>query len=202
MLANEALKDEEREFGLTEVVAKAIQLPIDDFVTNYSKFSSAIQNARNIRMSIPRRFAKMLVDLASRDIDKVLFARVCEVFYKCLDHTQRNSGRLFAYVLKQLKEIRQPEYLELVCKTALAPLLVDLRSELTKEIPDANKQTVGAIVKKCSLLRRVLYTLNKHKEASRWLTEKHGSVQDLMVPAGDLLLKLQIKEKLALKMLS
>ena len=69
MLANDGLKAEEKEFGITEVVVKAIQLPVNDFVTDYVKFKSAVQNARNIRLTIPRRFARMLIDLAARNID-------------------------------------------------------------------------------------------------------------------------------------
>ena len=98
-----------------------------------------MQNARNIRVTIPKRFAKMLIDLAARNIDHSVFTRVCETFMACLDHTARNSGRMFAYVLKQLKEITSPEYRAIVCKTALAPLITAIGTELTKEIPDANK---------------------------------------------------------------
>ena len=105
MLANDGLKAEEKEFGVTEVVVKAIQLPVNDFVTDYVKFKSAVQNARNIRLTIPRRFARMLIDLAARNIDQTLFTRVCEIFMECLTHTERNSGRLFAYVLKNLMQI-------------------------------------------------------------------------------------------------
>ena len=83
MLANTALKEEEKEFGLKEI-AKAIQLPLTDFVTQYTKFRSAVQNARNIRKTVPKRFASMLVDLAARDLDKVLYGRVCETFQNCL----------------------------------------------------------------------------------------------------------------------
>ena len=109
---------------------------------------------------------------------------------------------MFAHLLKGLMQITSAEYRAIVCKSALAPLITDLVSELTKEIPDANKQTVETIVKKCTLLRRLLYTLNKHKDESKELTQTHGSVQELTIPGGDLLLKLQIKEKLAIKMLS
>jgi len=37
-----------------------------------------------------------------------------------------------------------------------------LKTELSAEIPDANKQTVEAIVNKSGLYRRLVYTLNKH----------------------------------------
>lgn len=39
-------------------------------------------------------------------------------------------------------------------------------------------------MKKCSLLRRLLYTLNKNKESSSELTKNHGTIQELTMPAG------------------
>ena len=81
----------------------------------------------------------MLINLAQRSVDQTLFTRVCENFMSCLDHTERNSGRLFAYVIKNLKDTAPAEYRAIVCKVALAPLITDLGTELTKEIPDANK---------------------------------------------------------------
>lgn len=105
----------------------------------------------------------MLSNLAARALDKTLYARVCETFLECLEHTERNSGRMFAYVLSNLKDIESPEYKEIVCKTILAPLIVSIGKELTTEIPEASKSTVETIVKKCTLLRRLLYTMNKNK---------------------------------------
>lgn len=131
----------------------------------------------------------MLFDLASRNLDKTLFSRLCEIFLGCLDHAARNSGRIFSYVLKHLKNFK-PEYMSIVVQSGLAPLIASMGQELTKEIPDANKQTVEAIVKKCTLLRRLLYTLNKNVAASQLLTENAGPVKLMSITSGELLLKL------------
>jgi len=90
-------------------------------------------------VTIPKRIAKMLVDLAARDIDKDLFAKVCDSIYKCLDHTERNTGRIYAYILKQLKEVTNTEYKTCVIESLLGALPSSMVTELTKEIPDANK---------------------------------------------------------------
>ena len=174
MLANPALKEEEKEFGLKEI-AKAIQLPLNDFVTDYTKFRSAVQNARNPRKTIPKRFASMLVDLAKRDLDKVLFARVCETFKACLVNTERTSARLYAKALKGLLKITNQDYRAIVCTKTLAPVLVQIGAELQEEIPNANKQTVEMIVKKCAFARRLLYTLNKNKAEANDLVNNYGS---------------------------
>ena len=103
----------------------------------------------------------MLIDLAQRNLDLNLYKRVCESVYDCLNRSERNSARIFAYILKQLKDVTNMEYKTIVVKSILAPLLSNTQSEHCKEIPDANKQTVEGIVKKCMLLRRLLYTLKK-----------------------------------------
>jgi len=53
MMADDSLKEEEKEFALAEI-ARVIQLPVDDFVGHYAKFKSRVQNARNIRMTVPK----------------------------------------------------------------------------------------------------------------------------------------------------
>lgn len=68
-------------------------------------------------------------------------------------------------------------------------MVANLSQELTKEIPDANKQTVEGVVKKCALLRRILYTLNKNYSDSRDLVTDFGLTKDLTLPSGELLLK-------------
>mmetsp|Transcript_117 Transcript_117/g.172 ORF Transcript_117/g.172 Transcript_117/m.172 type:complete len:174 (+) Transcript_117:1417-1938(+) len=102
MLANEALKPEEKEHALAEV-AKVVQIPLSDFLAQYAKFKSRVQNARNIRLTIPKYMTKMLVDLSARSIDETLFGRVCDAIFAVLDRTERNSGRIFSSVLKNLE---------------------------------------------------------------------------------------------------
>ena len=75
------------------------------------------------------RFAKMLVDLAARDIDQELYKKVCEAFAACLLHTERNSARLFSYVVKSLDKLPSA-YQSIVSKTALASLIQSLGEEL------------------------------------------------------------------------
>lgn len=125
-----------------------------------------------------------------------MFALVCQQFYDCLDHTERNSGRLFSCLLKASNQIASP-YRSIVNRIALGTMIVNLCQELTKEIPDANKQTVEGVVKKCALLRRLLYTLNKNPSNSRALVADYGFTKNLTLPSGELLLKVQITEKMA-----
>ena len=40
---------------------------------------SKVQNERNIRVSIPSKIAKFLVDLAEREFNTELFAKICVV---------------------------------------------------------------------------------------------------------------------------
>lgn len=63
MMSDASLKPEEKQFALTEI-AKVVKLPLTEFVTEYKKFKTAVQNTRNIRVTIPQKFAKMLIDLA------------------------------------------------------------------------------------------------------------------------------------------
>ena len=146
-----------------------------DFVTQYTKFRSAVQNARNIRKTVPKRFASILVDLAKRDLDKVLYERICDTFFSCLVNTERTSARLYAKVLKNLLKITNPDYMAIVCNKILAPVLVQIGAELQEEIPNANKQTVETIVKKCAFVRRILYTLNKNKTEAGELVSNYGT---------------------------
>ena len=71
-------------------------LPLEDFITSYKKFRTKAQNERNIRSTIPLRFAKMLKDLAKRDVDPEMFGRICENCVKHLPESSRNSARVVA----------------------------------------------------------------------------------------------------------
>lgn len=201
VMANDALKPEDKEFALNEIT-KVIQLPLNDYVTQFAKFKSRVQNARNIRITIPKYLTKMIVDLAVRDVDPALFDRICEAICSVLDHTERNSGRIFSAILKELDKVTNPVYRKALAEKILAQLLQSTAAELTTEIPDANKQTVGTIVKKCELFRRMLYTMNKNGAQTKLMLEALNKVDSLIMQTGTLLVKVQMKEKLALKMLS
>lgn len=202
MLEDEkAAKPEEKEFALREI-SKIVSLPIDDFVTQYDKCKSKAQEKRNIRSTIPKYLTKMLVDLTERSVDKALFERICETISAALLRTKRNSGRIFSSVIKELKKVKSNDYKKIIVENILAKIISTTATELTSEVPDANKQTVSGIVKKCSLYRRMLYTMNKHEDEARELVELKGNVSGMILSTGQLLIKIQMKEKLALKMLS
>ena len=142
MLSDSSVEDKDKQFALSEVVDKTIGMPLEDFVKDYQKFRLEAQNnERNIRVNVPRQFSKMLVNMAQREVDKVLFERVCEAFVRCMSHTERNSSRLFSQVLKDVNQF-EGEYKQIVAKTALGSIISQLSKELTSEIPDANKNTV------------------------------------------------------------
>ena len=134
-------KAEDKQFGLNEIT-KLVQLPVNDFIESYAKFKSRIQNARNIRSSIPRFLVKMLTDLIARDLDQSIFQLLCDLIYECLKHTERNSGRIFSYILKQISKITKKSYKDTIIKKILVKLIVESVSELNAEIPETNKQTV------------------------------------------------------------
>ena len=171
-------------------------------MTQFAKFKSRVQNARNIRITIPKYLTKMIVDLAARDIDEALLNRVCEATFSVLGRTERNSGRVFASILKQLDKVTNLASRKIIVEQILAQLLQTTAAELATEIPDANKQTVGTIVKKCELYRRLLYTMNKNRAQTKLMLEALDKADSLVLQTGTLLVKVQMKEKLALKMLS
>lgn len=172
-----------------DTIDRIMQLPITDFVDNYKKFKIAAQNERNIHATIPSRFAKMLLDLAKRDYNLDMYRRVCEAFVKNLAVEKRNSTRLLAYILKTFegeKPLPEP-YRDIIVQTIFAKVFKDLKDQLTVEIPEAGKQTVDGIVLKITNYRRLLYTLNKHKQAAQVFA---GAVLgEITLPAGDLLVK-------------
>ena len=131
----------------------------------------------------------MLLDLAKRDFNPDMYRRVCEVFVKNLAVEKRNSTRLLAYILKTFegeKPLPEP-YRDIIVQTIFAKVFKDLTDQLTVEIPEAGKQTVDGIVLKITNYRRLLYTLNKHKQAAQVFA---GAVLgEITLPAGDLLVK-------------
>lgn len=64
-----AVSEADLEFAGKEVLHKLVELPVLQFVESYSKLRSKAMNERNIRVTIPSRLAKMLVDLAEREFD-------------------------------------------------------------------------------------------------------------------------------------
>jgi len=65
LVISEKASDEDKDFAILQM-KKCIQLPIEDFINNYEKFNSKVQNQRNIRSTIPSQIAKMFKDLAER----------------------------------------------------------------------------------------------------------------------------------------
>jgi hypothetical protein len=62
---------------------------------------SKVQNERNIRVSIPTKLAKFLVDLAEREFNTELFTKICIVIAGVLQTDSVNSTRVIAAILKQ-----------------------------------------------------------------------------------------------------
>jgi len=48
----EGVSDEDKEFAI-EQMKKVVQVPVEDYIMNFEKFKSKIQNERNIRFTIP-----------------------------------------------------------------------------------------------------------------------------------------------------
>jgi hypothetical protein len=62
---------------------------------------SKVQNERNIRVSIPSKIAKFLVDLAEREFNTELFTKICVVITGVLQTDSVNSTRVIAAILRQ-----------------------------------------------------------------------------------------------------
>ena len=73
LITSERASQEDKDFAILQL-KKCIQLPLEDFVNNYEKFQSKVQNQRNIRVTIPGQIAKFLKDLADRNADQRVFS--------------------------------------------------------------------------------------------------------------------------------
>ncbi len=51
---------------------------MEDFINNYEKFNSKVQNQRNIRVTIPSSIGKLLKDLSDRQIDLHVFTMLID----------------------------------------------------------------------------------------------------------------------------
>jgi hypothetical protein len=51
---------------------------LEDFINNYEKFNSKVQNQRNIRVTIPSSIGKLLKDLSDRQIDLHVFTMLID----------------------------------------------------------------------------------------------------------------------------
>ena len=80
-----------------------------------------------------------------------------------------------------MKQVASSSHKTILVENILVKLISTTASELANEVPNANKQTVNDIVKKCQLFRRLVYTMNKHEEAAREVVECHGSVDGLIL---------------------
>lgn len=72
LITSEKATEEDKEFAILQM-KKCIQLPLEDFINNYEKFNSKVQNQRNIRSTISSQIAKMFKDLSERQIDHRIF---------------------------------------------------------------------------------------------------------------------------------
>lgn len=88
------------DFCCKEVVNKLVELPVTDYIQNFIKLKSKAQNERNLRITIPDKIAKLLVDLADRDFNPSVFERICSVIQASLPNEHVNSSRIVCAVLK------------------------------------------------------------------------------------------------------
>jgi len=88
------------DFCCKEVVNKLVELPVTDYIQNFIKLKSKAQSERNLRITIPDKIAKLLVDLADRDFNPSVFERICAVIQASLPNEHVNSSRIVCAVLK------------------------------------------------------------------------------------------------------
>jgi len=66
-------------------VKKVFQLPLEDFINNYEKMQSKVQNSsRNIRFTIPSQQALMLANLYEREVSRSLLEKIIEIINESL----------------------------------------------------------------------------------------------------------------------
>ena len=121
---------------------------------------------------------------------------------KSLPLENRNAARLLAYILKTFEGDKpmSESYRNIIVEAIFMKVLKDLKDQLSSDIPEASKTTIDGIVLKITNYKRLLYTMNKHKEATQAFNGL--ALAGITLPAGDLLIKIQKKEVLAIKMLS
>lgn len=61
----EGVASEDKEFAV-EQMKKVIQVPVEDYIVNFEKYKSKVQNERNIRFTIPAQLAKCFEDMGQR----------------------------------------------------------------------------------------------------------------------------------------
>ena len=88
------------------MLAKLIELPVNDYVQNFQKLKSKAQYDRNIRITIPAKLAKLLTDLAERDFNPALFMKICEVIISSLPNEVLNSSSIICALLKQARVLK------------------------------------------------------------------------------------------------
>lgn len=91
---------------------KVVQLPIEDYVGNFTRFASKVQNERNIRYTVPAQMAKMLRDLAERGLDKGLYGALVAFAGESLGLTPENPNvvRVIHSLLKGFQGLYQSPY--------------------------------------------------------------------------------------------
>ena len=188
------MTDSDKDFILDQI-QKIIAIPEVDFVENYAKFGSRAQNMRNIRISIPQRFAKMMVDLAERDCNKRVFEQICTSIESWLTCDQINSTRLISALTKEFTNVTSESHQNAITDKVFIPYLLTVSRQISKELVQASKTNIDTRSNELQVYKRLVYTLNKRdpKVATAILNsinsqiEEDPDILDVMLPAADLL---------------
>jgi hypothetical protein len=139
-LLSSSSSEEDKDFALSQF-KKCIQLPLEDFLNNYEKFNSKVQNQRNIRVTIPSQISKFLSDIGERQIDERVFKTICSYMLESLvlQLDKHNAIRLLSALMKSCKGYRDFVIQEVIIsyyKAVVAKIIADI-DNLGKDNIDA-----------------------------------------------------------------
>eukprot|EP00347_Sterkiella_histriomuscorum_P012612 403367900 len=163
--------EDDKTFAL-EQIKKTIQVPVEDYINNYERFVSKVQNQRNIRHTIPQRVSKLLTDLSERDAELIIFQTVINNIWDSvqLSLDKQNTIRLLYGLIKNKSKYFEKYILENLIIRAVNFLIENVAAE----IKDLSKDNIDKAQQKLINLQSLLYKLNK---------------QSIIVPKGQIQLE-------------
>lgn len=144
-----------------------IELPLVDFISKYEKFSSKVQNERNIRSTIPERYCGLIKALSERGLDDVLLDGVIKIIFDALSDKMAEPNALRfakAFVKQRSTDFGQSElYLKNVNEKINVKLVEKMfELELKTEIKAVGRKTLDATLAKCTNFKKLVVCMAKH----------------------------------------
>jgi hypothetical protein len=198
LITSEKASQEDKDFAIMQL-KKCIQLPLEDFINNYEKFQSKVQNQRNIRVTIPAQIAKFLKDLADRNVDQKIFSSLSDYILESIlvAPEKPNIVRVFSSLFKGGISQDSWYFRDSILSGIVFTHLKHLDDKVTADVENLSKDNIDAVILKASQIQRVLYKVNKYQVG--------GDIQlvrEAFRVISEGFLKVAKKEEMAAKVLS